>query len=113
MPAQIKWPFGSADSKELTATGAQALTIDDNMTVIDGVTVEATGNRTLDLTVDSELGAGAKLIVKSKTNGTETTIYGTGITAPTITGVAGKTKTQGFTYDGTNFLPDGTSVQID
>ncbi len=110
---QLKYPFGLADSKELTATGAQALTIDDNMTVVDGVTVEATGNRTIDLTVDSEIKAGARLFVKSKTNGTETTIFGTSITAPTITGVAGKTKTQGFTFDGTAFLPDGTSIQID
>ena len=110
---QIKWPFGEADTKTLSATGAQALAIDDNMTIVDGVTTEATGNRTLNVTTNSEVKSGAGLLVKSKTNGTETTIYGTGITAPTITGVAGKTKTQGFTYDGTNFLPDGTSVQID
>lgn len=111
--AQLKYPFGLADSKALTATGVQALTIDDNLTIIDGETVEATGNRTLDLTVDSEIKAGARLLMKSKTNGTETTIFGTSITAPTITGVAGKTFTQGFTYDGTTFLPDGLSVQID
>ena len=110
---QIKWPFGEADTKALTATGAQALAIDDNMTIIDGVTVEATGNRTLDLTVNSEVKAGAKLLVKSKTNGTETTVMGTGIDGPNIVGVAGKTKTQGFTFDGTVFLPDGASVQID
>lgn len=110
---QIKWPFGEADTKVLTATGAQALSIDDNMTVIDGVTVEATANRTLDLTVDSEVKAGARLFLKSKTNGTENTVFGTSITAPTIAGSAGKTKTQGFTYDGIAFLPDGTFVQID
>ena len=110
---QIKYPFGLADEQALTATGAQALTIDDNMTVIDGVTVEATGNRTLNLTIDSEVKKGARILVKSKTNGAETTIFGTGITAPTITGVAGKTFTQGFTYDGAAFLPDGLSVQID
>lgn len=110
---QLKYPFGLADSKALTATGAQALTIDDNMTVIDGVTVEATGNRTLDLTVDPELKAGARLLVKTKTNGTETTIFGTGITSVTVTGVAGKTFSQGFTYDGAVFTPEGTSVQID
>jgi len=109
----IKHPFGAAATLPLSATGAQALTIDNDLTVIDGVTTEATGNRTLNLTVDSEIKAGAKILMKSKTNGTETTIFGTGITAPTITGVAGKTKTQQFTYDGTAFLPDGTSVQID
>lgn len=111
--AQLKYPFGLADSKELTATGTQALVIDDNMTIIDGVAVEATSNRTLDLTIDPEIKAGAKILLKSKTNGTETTIFGTGISAPTITGVAGKTKTQGFTYDGVSFLPDGADVQID
>ena len=110
---QIRYPFGLADTKELSNTGAQALAIDDDFTIIDGVTVEGSGNRTLDLTVNSEVKAGAKLLLKAKTAGTQTTIFGTGITAPTITGVAGKTKTQGFTYDGTNFLPDGTSVQID
>ena len=113
MADQIKWPFGEGDSKALTATGAQALTIDDNLTIIDGVTVEATANRTLNLTIDSEVKAGAKLFVKSKTNGTQNTVFGTSITAPTIAGTAGKTKTQGFTYDGTTFLPDGTFVQID
>ena len=110
---QIKWPFGEADTKVLTATGAQALTIDDNLTIIDGVTVEATGNRTLNLTIDSELKSGARLLVKTKSNGTETTIFGTGITSITVTGAAGKTFSQGFTYDGTVFLPDGTSVKID
>ncbi len=110
---QIKYPFGLADTKELTATGAQALTIDNNMTIVDGVTVQATNNRTLDLTIDSEVQIGARLLVKSKTNASENTVFGTGITAPTIAGTAGKTKTQGFTYDGTAFLPDGTFVQID
>ena len=113
MADQIKWPFGEGDSKALTATGAQALTIDDNLTVIDGVTVEATANRTLNLTIDSELKSGARLLVKTKSNGTETTIFGTGITSVTVAGVAGKTFSQGFTFDGTVFLPDGTSVKID
>lgn len=110
---QIKYPFGLADEQALSATGAQALTIDDNMTIVDGVTVEATADRTLNLTIDSEVKKGARLLVKTKTNGTEDTIFGTGITSVTVTGVAGKTFSQGFTYDGTVFLPDGTSVQID
>ncbi len=107
-------PWGAAPADlALTATGAQALTIGNQFTIVDGVTTEATGNRTLNLTIDSEVRKGAKLFVKSKTNGTETTIFGTGITSVTITGVAGKTKTQSFTYDGSVFLPDGTAVQID
>ena len=109
----IKHPFGPAATLTLSATGAQALTIDNDLTVIDGVATEATGNRTLDLTIDSEIKAGAKILMKSKTNATETTIFGTGITSATITGVAGKTITQQFTYDGTAFLPDGAKQQID
>ena len=109
----IKFPFGDAETKTLTATGVQALSIDDNMTIIDGVSVQATGSRTLDLTVNSEVKSGARILVKSKTAGTQTTVMGTGIDGPNIVGVAGKTKTQGFTYDGTVFLPDGASVQID
>lgn len=110
----IRSPFGGiATDQALTATGAQAVTIDNQFTIIDGVTVEATGSRTIDLTVDSEVTKGAEIFVKSKTNGTETTVFGTSITAPTITGVAGKTFTQKFTYNGAAFLPDGLSVQID
>ena len=109
----IKYPFGEADEQALSATGAQALTIVNSVTVVDGVTTEATGNRTLNLTIDDEVKKGALLFVKSKTNGTETTIFGTGITSATITGVAGKTKTQGFVYDGSVFLPLGTAQQID
>lgn len=112
--AIIKWPFGDADTAlTLTATGAQALSIVNDMTVVDGVTTEATGNRTLNLTISDEVEAGAVLVVKSKTNGTETTIFGTNITGATITGVAGKTKVALFVYDGSAFVNVATPVQID
>ncbi len=110
---QIKWPAGDADEQALSATGAQALTIDDDMTVIDGVTTEATAARTIDLTITTGVKKGAMILLKSKTNGTENTVFGTGITAPTFAGVAGKTFTQGFQFDGTVFLPQGAAVQID
>jgi hypothetical protein len=109
----VKFPFGAAvAAQELSATGAQALTISEQLTFIDGVTVQASGNRTLNLTIDGAV-AGAILHVSSKSAGTETLIFGTGIDAPTITGVAGKTFCQAFVYDGTVFLPLGLSVQID
>jgi hypothetical protein len=112
--ANIKFPFGKSAAVALSATGAQAITIENDYTVIDGVTTEATGNRTLNITVPSELAKGnPRLFVASKTNGTQTTIFGTGITAPTITGVAGKTFTQEFVYALGAFHPVGTAVQID
>ena len=111
--ADVFWPSGAGSSVALTATGTQAITINDQFTYINGVTVEATGNRTIDLTIDSDVKLGAEVLVASKTNGTETTIFGTGIDSATITGVAGKTKVQGFKYNGTVFLPVGTAQQID
>lgn len=111
---QVKSPFGATETIALTATGTQALTIANEVTYIDGVTVEATGNRTLNLTIDTDnIGVGARLIVASKTNGTETTIFGTSITGATVTGVAGKTKVTEFVYTGTAFVNSGTPVQID
>lgn len=109
--ANIQYPFGAADTATLSATGAQAITIADALTIIDGVTTQATGNRTINLTISSEVTAGAKIIVKSKTNGSETTVFGTGCLAITITGTAGKTKTKMLVYDGTNFI--GLNEQID
>ena len=113
-PGQVKHPFGAAETIALTATGAQAVSIVNEVTYIDGVTVEATGNRTINLTIDtSNLNVGARIIMASKTNGTETTIFGTSITGATITGVAGKTKVTEFVYTGSAFVNTGTPVQID
>jgi len=105
--------IGTGEVIALSATGAQAVTVKSRFTEIDGVTVQASGNRTIDLTVNSTTPKGAQLLVKSKTAGTQTTIFGTGIDAPTITGEAGKTFTQLFVYNGTIFLPAGTAVKID
>ncbi len=109
----VKHPFGGASEVVLTATGAQAIAISNDYTIVDGVTVEATADRTLDISVSSEIKKGAKLFVKTKTNGAEDTIYGTSITSANLTGVAGKTFTQEYAYDGTNFLPVGEAEQID
>lgn len=100
----IKWPFGEAETIALTATGAQALTVRNNMTIVDGVAVQATGNRTLNLTIAASVTAGALMLVKSKTAATETTAFGTGMQGATITGVAGTTVVAYFVYDGTSFV---------
>lgn len=110
----VKHPFGTAETIALTATGVQALSISNEVTYVDGVTVEATGNRTLNLTIDTDnLAVGARIIVASKTNGTETTIFGTNMTGATITGVTGKTFVTEFVYTGSAFVNSGTPVQID
>ena len=110
--ANIKYPFGDATVEAMTATGAQAFTITDNLTILDGVTVEATGNRTINLTIDTEVPVGAMLLVRNQTNGTETLTFGTGITAPVQTGVAGTIHNQLFMYNGTVFEATGADQQI-
>lgn len=110
---KIKNPFGQANIVALTATGAQAITIEDDLTIIDGQTVIATGNRTLNLTINAEVKAGSTIFLKSRTTAVETTIPGTGMTGPTITGVAGKIFCAKYLYDGLTFKAIGAAVQID
>jgi hypothetical protein len=110
--ATINSPFGSAGTVAIEATGTTAATISNFITNVEALTT-LTGNATLDLTLDSDLKAGAMLNIKVKTTGTETFTFGTGIDAPVVTGSAGKTWCQSFWYDGTIFLPCGAKIQID
>jgi hypothetical protein len=108
----INHPFGAvATSTIAAATTTAAITIAAQETII--TTETMTGNCTLNLTVSAEVKAGAKLFLILKTNGTETFTFGTAIEGPVITGAAGKTATQGFVYNGTNFYPMGAKIQVD
>lgn len=109
----IKFPFGPATTEVLSATGDQDIDIVNTLTIIDGVTTPATGNRTLNLTPDANLEVGARLVIKTKTTAAETTIFGTNITGLTYAGVAGKTKVVEAVYDGSGFVESGTPIQID
>lgn len=108
--SEILWPWGSASTLALTATGDQALTIVDNFTIIDGVTTQATGNRVLILTISDKVKTGAMILVKSKTAGTQTLAFTTGMLGATVTGEAGKTITRWFVYDGTAFTATNEKV---
>ncbi len=109
----IKFPFGSAKVEILSATGDQDLTITDNLTVLDGVANAASGNRTINLTISDDLPAAAMIFVQNKTAGTETLVFGNGITGATITGVAGKTFGNLFVYNGSAFIQASTPIQVD
>ena len=115
MGLSVKHPFGPATVIALTATGTQAITINDNVTYVDGVTTQATGNRTINLTIPTtnNITVGSRIFIASKTASTETTIAGTGMIMPTITGVAGKTKITELFYNGTNFVATSAGYQID
>lgn len=98
----------------MAATGTLAATIESQLTIIDGVTVAGTANRTINLTIGSLVKAGAMLLIKTKVSGaTYTTIFGTNMSGVTLTGADGKTKNVLFIYDGTNFVEATTPIQID
>jgi len=103
--ATIKFPFGQAKTEELSATGTQAVTIINPLTIIDGDTVKSTGHRTLNLTLDATLVVGALLKVKVQFGGTHNFIFGTGITHETMAGLADTNKIEyDFIYNGTEFV---------
>jgi len=111
--SKVRWPFGLPDDATLTATGDQDITIENDKTIIDGVTNAASGERTLNLTIDESVNKGAIIVLKTKTAATQDTVFGTGVTGATYAGVAGKTKVTTLEYDGTAFLNVSTPVQID
>jgi hypothetical protein len=108
----INAPFGKITDVTIAATGTTALTIATQQ-VANLTLPTLTGNATLNLTISTQVKAGAVLYLKVKTTGTETFTFGTGFSAPLVTGVAGKTWAQGFWYDGTVYLPLGAKIQVD
>lgn len=108
---KISYPFGPADVQAPAYAATLAVTITNRMTIFDPAIL--TGNLTINLTIDPEVKAGAELFCEITATGTEVTTFGTGFTAPTVTGVAGKTKCIEFRYDGVTYKPKAVAFQID
>jgi molybdopterin-binding protein len=109
---KINWPQGEADVQNLAYAAIQEVTIKNMFTIL--IFAILTGDTTLNLTIDSQVRKGALLLVRvPATNAADDLALGSGIDAPAIVGVAGKTKTQLFVYDGTAFVAAGAIVQID
>jgi len=105
------YPFGHADLQQPAYAATLAVTITDRLTILDpGI---LTGAMTINLTFGTGMVIGSMLFVELTATATEVTTFGTGFTAPTVTGVAGKTKCQAFIYDGTTFKPLAVAYQID
>lgn len=109
----VKWPFGAATLLEMAASGSQDFDIVNNLTIIDGSSVVATADRTLNLTADPDLVPGARVIVKTASTATEKLDPGSGVKGEAITGVAGKTFVVEYVYDGLGFVQTAKSIQID
>jgi len=109
----IKYPWGAANTVSLTATGNQVVNCINNVTIVDGVTTQATTSHTIGFTFDAQLMSGARVFLKYKTSGTDTLYFtGGGITNAAINGTATKIWCQSYTYDGTQLWPDGAAVKV-
>ena len=105
------YPFGAAQSFTTATSGTLAVTISNQMAVMSAPTLTAAA--TLSVTASSQLKAGAFMLVAVKTTSTEVTTFAGAVSSVTVAGVAGKTWTQGFLYNGTKFYPVGTKQQVD
>ena len=77
------------------------------------ITINLTGAGTLALSPDAKPVVGDEVILKVSSDATARDLtFGNGFTAPVLKGVINKTKVQNFVYDGTNFIPTGTALQI-
>ncbi len=110
--ANINYPFGNVDAQTPAYAATITATINEAVTIITPATL--TGALTLNLTISSEVKAGARILFVALSDGTaRTTTFGTGFTSPTLAGVISKTKTIEFVYDGTTFKATSAGVQID
>lgn len=109
---KAKWPAGKADHLTPAYAASIDVTVNNSLTVLEPAVL--TGDATLNLTVsdETEVGALLQLKVRATTNGFDLT-PGTKMVGPAIVGVAGKTKTQLYFFDGTNYVASGAAVQID
>jgi hypothetical protein len=108
----INYPFGAAQGFTCATSGTVAVTISNQMAYVSAVPT-LTAAATISLTAASSLKAGAMVLLTVKTNGTEVTTLGGSVLAPAVTGVAGKTWSQAYLYNGANFYPCGAKIQVD
>lgn len=108
----LNYPFGAAQGFTCAASGTVAVTISNQMSYVSAVPT-LTAATTLSLTASSSLKAGAICLVTVKTTSTEVTTLAGSVIAPAVTGVSGKTWSQAYLYNGTNFYPCGAKIQVD
>lgn len=107
-----KFPTGASTAITIVNNGTTTFTATNNMNHVASVTT-LTANATFSVTASSQLKAGAIIMLAVKTTSTETTTFAGSIVAPVVTGVAGKTWSQAYLYNGTNFYPMGAKIQVD
>lgn len=108
----VNYPFGDVATATLAASGAQTLTITSQETFV-STPAALSASFTLTVAVGSQVKAGAKLHFTVLTTATETVTFAGSLKAPAVQGAAGKTWSQSFAFNGTNFYPCGAKIQVD
>lgn len=106
MANNIKYPFGAAEVEAVSGSGAKAITVKDNLTIIEAASL--TGAATLNLTFETGLEKGAKMVIHVVQDGTGRNVtLGTGFaaSAPDLTGVANDEDIIELWYNGTAMVP--------
>lgn len=109
--AGVAWPAGGVTQLTPAFLATLPVTIDDQFTILAPAIL--TGAQTCNLTIAATVRPGAIIQTLIKATATEVWTAGTGFTGPTQIGVAGKTKSCLWVYDGVTFKMAGTPIQID
>ena len=107
-----KFPNAASTDLTIATSGTTAVTVINNMNHVASVPT-LTANINFSVTASSQLKAGAIILLTVKTTSTETTTFSGSIVAPVVTSAAGKTWSQAYLYNGTNFYPMGAKIQVD
>lgn len=110
---KINYPFGAAQGFTIATTSTLSAVTATNQMVYMSAVPTLTANVTLSVTPSSSLKAGAILLVAIKTTSTEVITYGGALKAVNDTGVAGKTFSKAFLYNGTYYYGIGEKNKVD
>lgn len=110
---RINYPFGAAQGFSVATTSTLAAVTATNQMIYMTAVPTLTANTTLSVTASSSLKAGAILMVAIKTTSTEVITYGGALKAVNDTGVAGKTYSKAFIYNGTYYYGIGAKNKVD
>ena len=105
-----KFKMCNSTSKTVTYGSTMSVAPDETREI---VTIAMTGDGTLSLSADAKPTLGDELILKVSSDGTARTLaFGTGFTAPSVSGAINKTKVLSLVYDGSTYIATAAAVQI-
>lgn len=110
----IRSPFGTSDSQAPAYAATIAVSIANDKTIITPATL--TGNATINATIDSEVVAGAEIILIATADGSDRTVdLGTGFNSstPDLVIPATTTMTATYVYSGTEYVEKSEPTGID